>query len=154
MRYFIIPAFLLGLASANASAGVFTDDLSRCTIQKTSDADKTDLMRWMFASATRDPALASMTTLTQAQRDEINKTMAGIYNRLILVDCRAEAIAAIKNEGFQAFGESGRALGAAAANKLMSSPAGQEELSKWVEFMDKKGWEALGTEAGVKIENK
>src|SRR6476659_3954083 len=102
MRYFIIPAFLLGLTSANASAGVFTDDLSRCTIQKTSDADKTDLMRWMFASATRDPALASMTTLTQAQRDEINKTMAGIYNRLILVDCRAEAIAAIKNEGFQA----------------------------------------------------
>lgn len=132
-------------------AGVFTDDLSRCIIGKTSDADKVELMRWMFSSVTRDPALASMTTLTQAERDKINKSTAQLYDRLILVDCRSAAIAAIKNEGIEALHESGKALGAAAATKMFSSPAGQAELEKYSDFMDKEGWQALGAEAGVKL---
>ena len=123
-------------------------------IQKTSDADKTSLMRWMFAAVTKDPALASMTTLTDADREKINRTMAGIYNRLMLIDCRSQTVAALKNEGAQAFHQSGEALGEAAVNRLMNSPAADEELSKFADYMDKKAWQALGKEAGVKVEEK
>lgn len=123
-------------------------------IERTSDADKTQLMRWMFAAVTKDPALAPMTNITQSERDKINKGTAELYGRLILVDCRTQTVAAIKNEGAEALGASGNALGQAAAHKLMSSPEGQQELSKFSDYFDKKGWEALGKEAGVKVDEK
>jgi hypothetical protein len=36
----------------------------------------------------------------------------------------------------------------------MSSPEGEAELGKLDDFMDKKAWEALGKEAGIKVDAK
>ena len=155
MRFLTLAGVMFSAAaSTSASAGVFTDDLSRCVIQKTTDSDKTQLVRWMFGAMTRNPDLASLANISQAQRDKINKGMADIYNRLILVDCRSEAIAAIKNEGIHSLFDSGQALGGAAANKMMSGPGNEAELGKWTDYMDKSGWTALAKEAGVDVKEK
>jgi len=155
MRAFLISAALIGIAAAApAQAGVFTDDLSRCMVEKSSDADKTELAQWMFAAMSKDPSLAKMANISQQDRDRLNKAAAGLFSRLLLVDCRAQTLAALKNEGTDAFGQAGRALGGAAANKLMSSPEGQAELGKLGDYIDKNAWEALGKEAGIKLDTK
>ena len=153
MRLCRLAAILLG-ASAPAQAGVFTDDLSRCLVEKSSDADRTAFMRWMFAALTRDPALADLAQVSEARRDRINRTAADIYGRLIFLDCRPEAVAALKNEGLNALGPAGQALGGAAARRLLGSPAGQAELRKFGELTDPQKWEALVREAGISAADK
>ena len=152
MRNVLICGALTGLwVAAPAQAGVFIDDMSRCMVEKSSDADKTELAQWMFAAMAKDPTLAKMSNITQQDRDKLNKATAELFSRLMLVDCRPQTIAALKNEGTDAFGQAGRVLGAAAAHKLMSSPEGEAELNKLGDYVDKKAWEALGKEAGVKL---
>jgi hypothetical protein len=150
-------SFLLAfscIASSSAEAGVFTDDMGRCMVEKSSDADKTELARWMFAAMSKDPSLAKMANITQQDRDKLNKETAQLFSRLMLVDCRAQTIAALKNEGTSAFGQAGRVLGGSAAQRLMSSPESEAELGKLDDFVDKKAWEALAKEAGIKVDDK
>jgi hypothetical protein len=154
MRLFVTSAALVCAVSSSAQGGVFTDDLGRCMVEKSTDADKTQLARWMFAAMSKDPALAKMANISQQDRDRLNKGTADLFGRLMLVDCRAQAVAALKNEGTSAFGQAGQVLGASAAHKLMSSPEGEAELNKLGDYVDKKAWEALGKEAGVTIEAK
>jgi hypothetical protein len=154
MRFVVISAALFCALSSSAEAGVFTDDLGRCMVEKSTDADKTQLARWMFAAMSKDPSLSKMANITQADRDKLNKGAADLFSRLMLLDCRLQAVAAVKNEGTSAFGQAGQVLGAAAAHKLMSSPEGEAELGKLDDYIDKKAWEAFGKEAGVTIKDK
>lgn len=154
MRYSAITMILLGCVSASAHGGVFTDDLSRCLVAKTSDADRTTLMRWMFAAMSMSPAISDLAQVNQAKLDLINKKAADLYSRLLLVDCRHETVAALRNEGVQSLGEAGQVLGATAARGLMNSPEGRAELSKFGDLADKTQWKALGDEAGIKMEDK
>ena len=96
MRYSAITMILLGCVSASAHGGVFTDDLSRCLVAKTSDADRTTLMRWMFAAMSMSPAISDLAQVNQAKLDLINKKAADLYSRLLLVDCRHETVAALR----------------------------------------------------------
>jgi hypothetical protein len=155
MRFVILAITVAAtVTSSAAEAGVLTDDLARCMVEKSSDADKTQLARWMFAAMSKDPSLANMANITQVDRDRLNKGTADLFSRLMLVDCRKQAVAALKNEGTDAFGEAGKVLGAAAAQKLMSSPEGQGELGKLSDYMDEKAWTALANEAGVTLKDK
>lgn len=142
------------LLSSQVEAGVFTDDLSRCMVQKATDADKIQLARWMFAAMSKDPSLVDMAKISQQERDRLNKGTADLFGRLVLTECRPQAIAALKNEGGEAFGEAGRVLGQAAAQKLMSSPEGQAELGKLGDYVDEKAWAALAKEAGISAKAK
>ena len=38
------------LSSPSAVAGVYADELAKCLVRSTTDADKTYLVRWLFAS--------------------------------------------------------------------------------------------------------
>ena len=154
MRYRALLIILLSCFSASAQAGVFTDDLSRCLVAKTSEADRTILMRWFFAAMSMSPAIADLAQINQAKLDLINKNAADLYSRLLLVDCRRETVAALKNEGVESLGEAGQVLGATAARGLMNTPEGRAELSKFGDLADKTKWKALADEAGVKLEDK
>jgi len=154
MRLVIFAVASFGMtAPFPAHASALGDEFGRCVAEKISDADKTELTRWLFAAMTRDPALAPLTTLTQADRDKLNKSIADLYDRLVLVDCRVQAVAALKSEGPQIFRESGRALGTAAISKMLSSPI-QAEIKKFLELEDDKNWNALAREAGIKADEK
>jgi hypothetical protein len=154
MRYRAVLIGLLSCLSAGAQAGVFTDDLSRCLVAKTSEADRTILMRWFFAAMSMSPSIADLAQINQAKLDLINKDAADLYSRLLLVDCRRETVAALKNEGVESLGEAGQVLGATAARGLMNTPGARAELSKFGDLEDKAKWKALAEEAGVKLEDK
>jgi hypothetical protein len=135
-------ATLLGglvLAPRVAIAGPFIDDLSRCLVNKSSDQDKTVLMQWMFSAMALHPSVASMAKVSDAQREELSKKAAGLFQVLLTERCKPEAQLAVKNEGSDAFSASFKVLGEIAGTGLFSDPAvtaGAEKLGTYLD--DKK----------------
>ena len=149
MRLMLIPAALLCTVATSAQAGVFTDDLSRCLVNTSSQDDRDAFMAWMFSAVSSDPALQKFTTLDRAKRDQIAKKAADVFQRLLLVDCRKEAIAALKAEGDDAMLQSFGELGRAATHQMFQSPGAQTELETLGNNFDKEKIKALGREAGI-----
>jgi hypothetical protein len=93
-------AFSLTRATAgSALAGSYVDEMSRCLVRSTSDADRTLLVKWMFAAAAVHPAVKSITSISDAQRDELNKSAAKLLERLITESCKSEMRKALTYEG-------------------------------------------------------
>jgi hypothetical protein len=112
--------FAIGTAAAMtwgtaASAGLYSDDLARCLIAKSSDADRITLMQWMFSALTAHPAVRSMSNITGAQRDGFTRKAGELFQRLMFVDCHTETVAALKYEGNGALESGFQVLGQAAA---------------------------------------
>lgn len=131
-----------------ASAGVYSDDFARCLVSAASPQDQTTLMQWMFAAVSTNPAFQSMVKLTDADRENYDKQVAGLFQRLVLKDCRAQAVTALKYEGETAMLTGFQTLGQVAGRSLMGSPAASAELAKVTKYLDISQFQALGKEAG------
>lgn len=140
-------ALLPGLARA----GIYTDDLTRCVVSGASSTDKATLVRWMFSAISANPAVSSMVSLSQAQRDANTKAAADLMQRLLLKDCRPQAVTAIKNEGATAIETSFEVLGQVAAREMMSEPHAMAEIQRLGSYTDKVQWANLAKEAGVAV---
>ena len=142
-------AVLLGVLcyGTSASAGIYTDDLSRCLVKSASEDDKTVLMKWVFGLMSASPAVGPMVSITPEQRKALNKQGAALFERLIITDCHKEAVAAIKFEGDNALETSFGVLGQVAVRGLMTAPAVNAELETFASYFDKDKLKALGEEA-------
>jgi hypothetical protein len=95
-----VLALTLGLAAAGAArAGPYADDLSKCLAGRMSDADRTQLAVWLYEEMSANPTLKPMSNVTDAQRTDARKSVAAVVQRLLIEDCRAQASAALRNEG-------------------------------------------------------
>ena len=103
----------------------------------------------MNSAIAADPQLEKLTTLDRAKRDQLSKDAAGVFERLLLVDCRSQAIAAIKAEGASSITQSFGELGQAAAQQMFRSPQAMAELESLEKGFDKEKLKALGRDAGV-----
>jgi hypothetical protein len=123
-------------------------------VNKASDADQRILMRWLFAAFSLDPTLAPLSKISAEEHAEFTKSAAGVYNRLLLVDCRTEALAALKNEGESVIGPAFGVLGQSTAGRILKSPAADEELNKLADSFDVDGMKKLFGEAGINVSDK
>lgn len=137
------------LLSANASAGVFADDFSRCLVKSSSTEDQSVLIQWIFAAITLNPSIKPLSSITAEQRDALNKKTAVLFERLIFTDCHNEAVQAVKAEGPTAFETAFQTLGQVAAQGMMSNPAVSGGLSDLAKYMDRSKWDALNREIGA-----
>lgn len=122
----LVGAMVLALSAATASAQTppsARDPLTACVVAHTADADRTVLVRWVFAMITASPKVADLSGLTPAQRDGFSKQTGALMTRLLTADCRPEAVAAIKAKGDGAIKDSFRVLGETAMTGLMQDPA-------------------------------
>lgn len=142
-----LGAILLASAAAPASAGVFSDDLARCLVSKTTAEDKTELARWVFAAVAQGDAVKDMIRVTPEQMQKHNRVFAQLMERLLTVDCRSAAVSAIRNEGDDAIESSFGVLGESAFNVLMSDPKVDEAMSGLAEVIDSAKFEELEKEA-------
>lgn len=71
------------LFSAPATAGLYSDELSKCFVNSTSDADKNFLVIWIFAMAALHPAVKSIAAVSDAQRTALNRDVAKLLQRLM-----------------------------------------------------------------------
>lgn len=149
----VSAVLFVALTAPAASAGIYTDDLSRCLVSSSSDADKTTLVRWMFALITLNPAVQSLSSVTDAQRQAFDKQGAELMQRLVLTDCHSQTVAAVKYEGAGAFQASFQVLGQVAAGGLMSHPAVQAGMQGLTKYIDEDKWKAVAKEAGVSDPN-
>lgn len=137
------------VAPVPVAAGVYTDDLGKCLVKSTADADQQDLVLWVFAAMSRHPAVTAYAEVSQSQHAALTRRAAELMQRLLVKDCRAEAVAALKYEGEGSLSKAFEVLGQVAFRGLTNNPqvaSGMEELTKYVDAA-KLG--ELAIEAGI-----
>ena len=149
-----VSMFVAGVSTGPAYASVFGDDFGRCLVEKASAEDQLILKRWMFTAFSADPSLKPLSNISPAQRTKVNAEAGGVYNRLLTVDCRKEAVSALKNEGPSVMGPAFGVLGRSVANGIFRSPEADAELSKLGESFDVAALKQVFAEAGVPISDK
>ncbi|NEX92292.1 hypothetical protein [Caulobacter sp. 17J65-9] len=132
----------MGAAGA-AQAGPASDAFGECLVQSSTGKDRIIFAQWMFAGLSVHPSVAGMSNVTAQQRTEISQQTAAVMDRLVLKDCRAEAIAAIKQDGTETMSTSFSAFGRAAMTELMSNPAVDKQMSAIGDHIDADRWEEL-----------
>jgi hypothetical protein len=136
-------------AAAPARAGVYADELTKCLVKSTTEADKAKLVEWIFSAMAADPSLKSLSSVSPEQRAALTRGFVEIFQRLVFADCRKEAVEGLKYEGDGVMQPSFSALGEIAMQRLMNGPSFQDTTAQMVTFMDKDKWTALFKEAGV-----
>lgn len=133
------------LGGLPAVAGPYSDDLSRCLVRSTGDADKRALVKWIFAAVALHPEVADIASVTPDQRAEMTRNTARIFEKLLAESCRTEVQQAVQYEGPQTIGSSFQVLGQVAARELFANPAVAANMADLGRYIDQKRiGEALG----------
>ena len=140
-----VLALLALLGGTQAQAGPYADDLSKCLVRSTGEADKRVLVKWIFATVAQHPDVADIAAVSSAQRTELTRGTARIFETLITSSCRTEVKQAVQYEGPQTIGTSFQVLGQVAARELFSSPQVAASMADLGTHLDqKKIAEAMG----------
>jgi hypothetical protein len=108
--------------SGAASAGVYTDQLSKCLVDSTTTEDRTMLVKWLFTAASVHPAISSLSTVNAEDRDAANQVIADLFVELLTESCRDMAKTALKFEGAVTIQQSFQVLGQVAGMELFANP--------------------------------
>lgn len=148
----LLGAVLLAAAimPGQASASPYGDDLTKCIVGHTSEADNLLLAKWIFVAMSASSKIKDMSNVSAAQRTEVNLSTSKMFNRLITNDCRAETVAALKYDGQQSLESAFELLGKVAMQSLMGDPGVQANLSGLNQAFDKQAFNAMMIEAGLK----
>jgi hypothetical protein len=131
------------LVATPAVAGPYSDDLAKCLVKSTTDSDKTLLMKWMFAGASLHPEVKDIGTVTDAQRDALNRSTASMVQRLLTVSCRQPFQDAVKYEGPAVLQSSFQVLGQVAGTGLFSHPSVAGFMGEFTKYLDKAAFDAV-----------
>ena len=138
-----VGSLLAVLPSGPAVAGVYSDELAKCLVRSTTDADKIYLMRWLFASMSVHPAVRSIAAVSDAERAELNKNAAKLFERLITETCVTQTQEAVKYEGPATLQSSFEVLGSVAGRGLMSDPGVSKSMAEFANYLDKQKLERV-----------
>ena len=116
---------LVLLAAQSATAGPYSDEMAKCLVASTSEADKNFLVKWMFAAAALHPAVKSISSISDAQRNELNVKTA------------------IKYEGQSTIESAFQVLGQVAARGLFSDPNVNGFIAQLGNHIDPKKMESV-----------
>jgi hypothetical protein len=137
------------LFATPAAAGVYAEDLGKCLVSSSSQADQIILVQWMFSAMSVNSNVTALTKVTPEERKVYDLRMAQVVQRLLTVDCRKQTIDALKYEGTGAFESSFEVLGGVASRGLMSDAKTNEAMGAFGADLDKDKLVALYKEAGI-----
>jgi hypothetical protein len=143
----LLLATLLGVTGP-AFAGPYADDLGKCLVSSTSTDDKSTLVRWVFSIGSLHPALGSISTVTEAQRGQMDRALASLFEALLTERCRTQTQNAMRYEGETTIAMAFEVLGQAAMMELFSDPEVAKGLSAFTEHLDQKKFDKLLGKAG------
>jgi len=142
----LVAAFWLG---GPARAGVYGDDLAKCLVRSASPSDVSAFMVWLYSAMSLEPSVKVYSSMTDAQRDAATKRAAELFQRMMVVDCRKETVAAVKYEGVGSLETGFRVFGEVAGRGLFGSPEVAQSMQKMSSYVDRSKFEALAKEAGL-----
>lgn len=141
LRTIVAIAMVAGMTPA--FAGVYTDDLTRCLVEKSTPADKSTLVQWMFVAMSQHPSVAALTKVTPQDVEKFNSMAGELFMRLLTDVCADHSKKAIKYEGTGAIQSSFGVLGQVAAGDLFANPEVAKVMSGLEKYMDSTKLEAL-----------
>lgn len=134
----VLVAALAAGPTAPAHAGPSADALSQCLVQSTTEQDKADLVRWMFASEAQHPAVEEFASVSPERRTEMSKTVAAVFERLLTRDCQTQFADARANEGEKTVSVSFSILVQTALQGLIENPSVSSALSAVDDHLNKE----------------
>lgn len=142
MKTFVtaIAAVAIGstVAVSSALAGSATDALSACLADNTTGKDRKEMARWVFVGMASHPEITSLSNVTKANRDELDKSMAAILMRLMTESCLTQAQSAMQKDGGAALQTAFEFVGKLAMQELMSNPQVNASFSNFGKYIDQK----------------
>ncbi len=127
--------------SQSAVAGTYGDTLTRCLVERTTPAEKTILVQWIFATIAVHPEVASMVSMDAGRRTQVNKRAANMFQTLLTKTCLDETRKATQYEGAAVLEQSFNQLGQIAARELFTHPKVAAGMTEFGSFIDKKEME-------------
>jgi len=124
--------------AAQARADTATDALSACLVKSATAEDRIVLTRWVFAAISRHPGVADLATLNETQVAQINKAGGALFSRLLIENCQAETVEAVKADGANAIGAAFSVLGQTAMEGLADDPTVQSSLMGLAPYIDQE----------------
>jgi hypothetical protein len=137
-------ALSLASLSMPALAGTYADEMGRCLVKATTVADRTALVRWLFAAGASHPEVVSIVSVSAPQREALNRDIARLLERLLTESCRTQTQEAIKYEGRNAFEAAFQVLGQVAGRELFSHPTVAGSMGEVDRYLDKQKLQSLG----------
>lgn len=132
-----IAVVLGALPAAPASAaGPYTDELSKCLVRSTTPADKTLLVKWIFATMALHPDVKGLASVSDDQRAELTKATARLFEGLLTNACNSQTREALRYEGQSAVEASFSILGQVAARELFANPNVASGLAEFEKYFD------------------
>ena len=139
---FVTTTFVL-LATASyplqSKAGVYGDSLGKCLVSTSTDQDKQQLVEWMFSAISLNPSVSSYVDLPAEKREEIDRRMAALFEKLVGETCRKEASDALKYEGANAFGAAFQLFGRVAGEQIFAAPEVSKGAEAFYKYLDSDG---------------
>lgn len=141
MRLKICLAVLMVLVAAQSYAGPFTDEMSKCLVRSTSEADKALLIKWIFAAMSNHPDLRSLSKISKQQGDLLNRQASDLVTKLVTNRCKSESKQALEFEGEETFKASFSVLGQVAMQGLMANNDVTNYFNGFAESLDAKAFQ-------------
>ncbi len=130
-----LPA-LLSTWPVLARAGSYADKLSQCLIHATTPADQKVVLRWAFATMALDPDVASMATISPAQREAINQKAGAVVTDLLAGACSQPVQQALMFEGPDAARAAFEAWARWAITSLAEEPHVMQGAGALLQYID------------------
>ncbi len=137
----IATALMFG--STEAKAGPYGDDLSKCLVSSTTEADKTLLVKWVFSAIALNKEVSSFVSMPVDVRAKLNAETAGLYMRLLADSCKVQTHDAFKYEGQAAISSAFNSLGQVATQGMFSDPAVDAGMADLTKYLDEKKLNAV-----------
>ena len=128
---------VVALSSTEAAAGPYADDLAKCLVRSTTTPEKNALIKWIFVAAALHPEVKGISSVTEAQRDELSKSTGRMVERLLSDSCKTETQDALKYEGPGVFQSAFTVLGQVASVGLFTDPGVSGYMSEFLKYVDK-----------------
>lgn len=131
------------LTTQSVTAGPYSDEMAKCLVTSTSETDKNFLVKWIFAAASLHPAVKSISSISDAQRNEMNVKTAKLFERLLTESCKAQVQQAVKYEGPGTIEAAFQVLGQVAGRGLFSDPSVAGYVTQLGKHVDPKKMESV-----------
>lgn len=133
-RFFF--CFSLLFFSSQSMAGLYADSLRNCLTKSITHTEKRVMVQWVFSLLSMHPDLNSKSKLTEMDVELIDRSVAGIFTRLISQACRQEALAAYRYENPEELKAVYGFLGQEAMKILLSDTSITQRSKKFTEYLD------------------
>jgi hypothetical protein len=147
MKRLAVAAFsVVALASSPSSAqtkSTAVEALSQCLVGETKGRDRILIARWIGSALASAPQLEGLVTIEPAEREGVNREMAGLFTRLLTQDCPDEARPLFATGNTEAFGLAFQTLGEVAMQELMADPVASAAIGSFTTYLKQEEFEDL-----------